>query len=805
MRLSNIWLILVLLGICTGVAYADPAGQLDEKPWSYDFGPTRATIIEVEPNDVCPGMTVACGDVVEPGQIATGTDYDYYTLLSVPGGSVLTFGTDASGTMDPDVGDSYLELFYNCGTTRVAYDDDSGPGLYSLLTYTVPAGSPGTYSIRVRGYSASYTGYYKLSIACTTPQPPPVNNLCSGAIVLSRCMTGTVNGDLTYATNDYDPGVPGPSCTGYPAAGKDVTYKVDLLAGDVVDLTYNGSPTAFDGSIYMVTDCANASGTCVAGADTYPNPPGETIHYVVVNPGTYYIICDAYGTNTGGPFVLGYTFTCPTPTGACCNHLTGECVITTQADCQAPFVWLGIGVPCNIETCPPPLGACCDHATGNCAVMPQDVCQFDWLGPYVPCNVETCPPVEPTGACCDFTTGACTVTTQPVCQFTWLGPFVPCNSVTCPLPPPPTGACCDHATGNCAVTTQADCQFDWLGAGVPCDEVTCPSPPPTGACCNEDIGFPACMVTTMVDCVTMGPPWHYLGDLVPCNAVVCVAALPCTVTFDVADYQCAGPQTWRYTIGGTAANCGNNYSIKVEIFNQFDVVIHTQIITVTNGAANWQGVFFGPSDGTWARVWKRDDAGKARDEDFTEIGEQSLPAGPCGACCYPDGHCESAPQEDCATGDWRSDVPCDPNPCPPPPPETGACCDHATGDCVVTTQAACPFDWLGDGVPCNTETCPLPPPVTGACCDHATGDCVVTIQAACPFDWLGAGVPCNTDTCPPPTGACCDHATGSCTITTEAACAFQWLGAGVPCNLETCVPPVPTERTSWGQIKNTYR
>ncbi len=101
-------------------------------------------------------------------------------------------------------------------------------------------------------------------------------------------------------------------------------------------------------------------------------------------------------------------------------------------------------------------------------------------------------------------------------------------------------------------------------------------------------------------------------------------------------------------------------------------------------------------------------------------------------------------------------------------------------------------------------------PWTGACCNHLTGECTITLEEDCPYDWLGLDVPCTPETCPIPPlpeGACCNQATGICTITTQAACDLPsiWLGAGVLCNAQTCPPPTPTERTSWGQIKNLYR
>jgi hypothetical protein len=234
----------------------------------------------------------------------------------------------------------------------------------------------------------------------------------------------------------------------------------------------------------------------------------------------------------------------------------------------------------------------------------------------------------------------------------------------------------------------------------------------------------------------------------------------------------------------------------------------------------------------------------------------TCPPNPClllGACCNDTtGVCTVTLHDECGTGstfhsEWGT---CAPNLCPPPP-TTGGCCNPIIGfplGCTITTQANCQFIWLGD-VPCDAVTCP-PPAVLGVCCNSAVGPpadctittelaclfvwhpdwplicdpdpcnpmpptgsccypngtCEVTTQVACTATWLLGGL-CDPNTCEPPPaqGACCDHLTGNCAITTQTACGFDWLGAGVPCDLTTCVPPTPTERTSWGQIKNTYR
>ncbi len=145
-------------------------------------------------------------------------------------------------------------------------------------------------------------------------------------------------------------------------------------------------------------------------------------------------------------------------------------------------------------------------------------------------------------------------------------------------------------------------------------------------------------------------------------------------------------------------------------------------------------------------------------------------------------------------------------PCPAPDPTALAACCSPEGACTLTTQADCPAPsvWQETDYDCFPNPCGP----TGACCDNMANYCFISTVGDCPYAWLGAGVPCTPETCPglpPPPGACCDFATGACTYTIEAECLYTWLGPVVPCNLETCYPPVPTERTSWGRIKNIFR
>ena len=211
MRFAIVSLFILALAVCTGAAYADPAAPMEEKPWSYDYGFVRTDIPEVEPNDACPGQPMACGDRIVPAAINVGGDVDFFEFEVTALPTTVTIGTDA---YNGSAIDTYLELYGpDCSQPRLTYDDDGGPGAFSLINnFSIPA--VGLYHIKVRHYSTTGVGDYQMFLNCTVPPPPPENDLCDGAIEIFRCETGSIAGALFYAANDYDPGVPGPSCTG---------------------------------------------------------------------------------------------------------------------------------------------------------------------------------------------------------------------------------------------------------------------------------------------------------------------------------------------------------------------------------------------------------------------------------------------------------------------------------------------------------------------------------------------------------------------------------------------------------------
>lgn len=82
-----------------------------------------------------------------------------------------------------------------------------------------------------------------------------------------------------------------------------MVYSASLLCGETLSLFFQ--PNGFDGSIYIVTDCSNLSGSCVCGSDQNGVGGEEecSIEETLLSQ-TYYIIIDAHDPDSGGPFTL---------------------------------------------------------------------------------------------------------------------------------------------------------------------------------------------------------------------------------------------------------------------------------------------------------------------------------------------------------------------------------------------------------------------------------------------------------------------------------------------------------------------
>jgi len=301
----------------------------------------RAAVAEIEPNDTCPGQALAGPGPVDPASLTAG-DLDWYHF-DLPAGVLVTIEAVPAGTPPAD---PFLEFYAACGERPLVDDDDSGPGLGARIErFAVELA--GSYRVRCRTLVPGGEGGYSLSIDWVAAPPTPANDDCSGAIPLDRCGQGRVEGTITGANDDLDPGPGG--CTGYAAAGPDVVYHFALEAADRLRVLC-GSPD-FDAALYVVTGCAQPLASGLSGADHTGLGGVEELRVVAPEAGTYFLVLDSYGAAASGSWWLEYEVDCsPAPVRACC---TATCVLTTAEACSG--VWLDDVAACDPLPCAIPV------------------------------------------------------------------------------------------------------------------------------------------------------------------------------------------------------------------------------------------------------------------------------------------------------------------------------------------------------------------------------------------------------------------------------------------------------------------
>lgn len=140
------------------------------------------------------------------------------------------------------------------------------------------------------------------------PPEPPVNDTCDGA--LSSYDFELPPGGFTFMTDNTlaNPDYPlaSGSCTGYSASGNDVVYYVCLDQGDVLDVSMQ---CGFDASLYIIADCSDPFGSCLAGADaTISEGLEEILGFVAPYDGVFFVIVSAYSSGIGPIEVYGTNY-----------------------------------------------------------------------------------------------------------------------------------------------------------------------------------------------------------------------------------------------------------------------------------------------------------------------------------------------------------------------------------------------------------------------------------------------------------------------------------------------------------------
>ncbi len=190
-----------------------------------------------------------------------------------------------------------IAVFDGCPDSGAMLGHDSGSATDKAINGLTLAA--GTYYVMIDTWPAPYCiNNFSLTIQeGTPPPPPPANDVCEGAIDLQEQGLTVFEVDMcASATNQYS----APSCTGWASTGPDLTYKIDLAAGESFSACVDDADEAIDFQLYLVTDCGDADLNCLTGSDG-GNP--ECISYEAAESGTYYLIVDTWSTCGGG---IGY-------------------------------------------------------------------------------------------------------------------------------------------------------------------------------------------------------------------------------------------------------------------------------------------------------------------------------------------------------------------------------------------------------------------------------------------------------------------------------------------------------------------
>lgn len=135
----------------------------------------------------------------------------------------------------------------------------------------------------------SHWGY--VGVTPTEPPAPPAHDACDGAIAIPRG-SFAFDDDLTEASNQFDPGRDG--CLDAPwinYTSRDVVYRIDLLAQDRLDVVMDPLGD-WEASMYLVRDCEEPVGMCVASAQREDEVWRLT--YTALDAETLWLVCDSW-------------------------------------------------------------------------------------------------------------------------------------------------------------------------------------------------------------------------------------------------------------------------------------------------------------------------------------------------------------------------------------------------------------------------------------------------------------------------------------------------------------------------------
>lgn len=136
------------------------------------FGPAQtgdylieASLANIAFTDAIPGDASTTTDLLNTAALSSAIDFggdEDWLRLSLQAGVTYTITVSGETSGGGTLTDPVLELF-DAGSSSVAFDDDSGPGLEPLLNFTPQ--TSGIFYAEVRAFGASQTGSYTVSLS----------------------------------------------------------------------------------------------------------------------------------------------------------------------------------------------------------------------------------------------------------------------------------------------------------------------------------------------------------------------------------------------------------------------------------------------------------------------------------------------------------------------------------------------------------------------------------------------------------------------------------------------------------------
>jgi hypothetical protein len=274
---------------------------------SNSYGKYDLTVEEfvLPAHDVCSSakkLAFQAGNIEEKGDTRGFKDDVKLTASDCTGNT--TDGPDLFFEVDLNAGSTYklkldgdgsgfnevLYLFSSCtnvsGTCSQGMGADSSTSTAEEITFNPT--TTGKYIIGVDGRGATDAGLFTLTV---NEYPAITNDTCANATAITMASgKATANGHNLGATDTVN--LPATGCTGEDTEGGDVFYSMQLTAGKAYKITMT-PVSGFNAGVYVLSDCANPTTKCVAGADKELSGTAEVTYFTPTTTGTYYFVVDS--------------------------------------------------------------------------------------------------------------------------------------------------------------------------------------------------------------------------------------------------------------------------------------------------------------------------------------------------------------------------------------------------------------------------------------------------------------------------------------------------------------------------------